>query len=120
MKESLSIKLPLYMIASTLLFFAFRSVLQPAPVFSETEPLCRVQVPQSDTDPIYLKYLYVEYSYLQPQAGDATESGSKRFIDMRNGNSWVCNLKHCVKEGTFHLNQIKEADKVDKKEAPKH
>jgi hypothetical protein len=86
MKEKLPINIPLYVIAVTLLLFTFRSFVQPPSVFSETG---------------------ITYSYLQPQAGEATESGSKRFIDMRNGASWVCNWHHCVLEGQFPLQDIK-------------
>lgn len=90
MKENLSITIPLYLIVATLLLLAFRSLAQPPAVSSDAG---------------------ASYSYLQPQAGEATESGSKRFIDMRTGGSWVCNWKHCVQEGRFPLEEITETSK---------
>jgi len=48
----------------------------------------------------------VRYAYLQSEEGDATASGGKRFIDMRNGNSWICDWKRCTLEGRFPLDQV--------------
>ena len=82
MKEYLSIRIPLYVVAATLLYSVLQSIVRPPVVLSETS---------------------IRYGYLQPQAGEATESGSKRFIDMRDGKSWICNWKSCVLEGQFPL-----------------
>jgi len=48
----------------------------------------------------------VKYAYLQSEEGDATASGGKRFVDMRNGNSWICDWKRCILEGRFPLEQV--------------
>ena len=49
----------------------------------------------------------IQYGYLQPQAGDATSSGGKQFIDMRNGNSWICDFRGCSLGGHFPFENIK-------------
>jgi len=48
----------------------------------------------------------IKYGYLQSEEGDATASGGKRFVDMRNGNSWICDWKRCTLEGRFPLEQV--------------
>jgi hypothetical protein len=49
----------------------------------------------------------VGYNYLAPQAGDATPEGGKNFIDLRNGNSWICDFKGCKLEGRFPLEKTR-------------
>jgi hypothetical protein len=54
----------------------------------------------------------VPYGYLQPQAGGARMNGEgmdrvKQFIDLRNGNSWVCDYQTCRLDGRFPLEKIK-------------
>lgn len=58
------------------------------------------------SQPSVLAQSDIKYGYLQPEYGDATASGGKRFIDMRNGNSWVCDWKQCILEGRFPLEQV--------------
>jgi hypothetical protein len=57
------------------------------------------------SQPSVLAQSDVKYGYLQSEEGDATASGGKRFIDMRNGNSWICDWKRCILEGRFPLEQ---------------
>jgi len=58
------------------------------------------------SQPSVLAQSDIKYGYLQPEQGDATASGGKRFIDMRNGNSWICDWKRCILEGRFPLEQM--------------
>ncbi len=63
------------------------------------------------SQPSVLAQSDVKYGYLQSEAGDATASGGKRFIDMRNGNSWICDWKRCILEGRFPLEKIELKEK---------
>lgn len=58
------------------------------------------------SQPSVLAQTDVKYGYLQSEEGDATASGGKRFVDMRNGNSWICDWKRCILEGRFPLEQV--------------
>jgi hypothetical protein len=58
------------------------------------------------SQPSVLAQSDVKYGYLQSEQGDATASGGKRFIDMRNGSSWICDWKRCILEGRFPLEQV--------------
>jgi len=49
------------------------------------------------------------FSYLQVQAGDATRSGGKEVIDMRNGNIWVCIKGTCTRQEHLAFEQITDS-----------
>ena len=80
MRIDLYTKAVLTVIALLLAAVAIRPMFQPQPTFA-----------QSGTS----------YAYLVPQAGDANMNGGKHFIDMRNGNLWMCDFKDCKVEGKF-------------------
>jgi hypothetical protein len=85
MKPDKLVKALLSLAAVELIVLALHSIVLQPPVFA-----------QSDT----------RYGYLQSEEGDATASGGKRFVDMRNGNSWICDWKRCILEGRFPLEQV--------------
>jgi len=85
MKAYLPTKTSLYVITTALIVFGFHAGVPQSPIPAQSE---------------------VKYGYLQAEEGDATASGGKRFVDMRNGNSWICDWKRCILEGRFPLEQV--------------
>jgi len=49
----------------------------------------------------------LKFSYLSVQAGDATPTGGKEVIDMRNGNVWICDFRKCTPKGHYPFESIR-------------